>query len=125
MAGMYGEIDSRGAYHRVLGEATEYVRNVLKQRPDNATMQRILKELGTMQHWTENGRVPSIIERASIEVGLIAARELSGATEEEGLFIEKLFALNNYFEDWPTDEEAASARDDDSFVPSNDFGMSM
>ena len=27
----------------------------------------------------------------------------------------KLFALNNYFEAWPTDEEAATARDDDFF----------
>jgi hypothetical protein len=114
MAGVYGEIDSRATYHRVLGEATEYVRGILNQRPDHPTLQRILKELGTMKRWTENGREPRIAERASVEVGLIAARELSGATQKEGLFIEKLFALNNYFEDWPTDEDAATASNGDS-----------
>jgi hypothetical protein len=39
---------------------------------------------------------------------LVAVRELSEATGEEGELVKKLFALNNYFEDWPTDQEAAT-----------------
>ena len=46
-------------------------------------------------------------------MGLIAARELSERTGEVNKFAEKLSSLNNYFEDWPTDEEAASDTDDD------------
>jgi len=49
------------------------------------------------------------------EVSGKAARELSDATGEMGDLARKLFALNNYFEDWPTDAEAATASDDDFF----------
>jgi len=116
MGGVYGEIDSRAAYHRILGEATEIVLGILKQRPDDDTMQRLAEELDAMKRWSKNERVPSDGERGSIDVGLVAARALSGATGVEGDLVQKLFALNNYFEDWPTDEEAANAKDEDLFL---------
>ncbi|MGA9485093.1 MAG: hypothetical protein WBV48_24450, partial [Candidatus Acidiferrales bacterium] len=61
------------------------------------------------------GRTPTEGERRSIDVGLVAAREFDGAKGELNNLAEKLFSLNNYFEDWPTDEEAASATDEDFF----------
>jgi hypothetical protein len=115
MAGVYGEIDSRVGYHRVLGDATEIVRRILAGTPKNPIMLHIHKQLDAMRRWTENGREPSHSERSSIDVGLIAARELSEEAGEVGELAGRLFALNNYFEDWPTDDEAANATDDDFF----------
>jgi hypothetical protein len=89
------------------------VRRVLARTPDNPIMKQILKELDAMKRWSENGRTPTEGERKRINVGLIAARELSETTGEVNKFAEKLSSLNNYFEDWPTDEEAASDTDDD------------
>lgn len=114
MAGEYGEINSRVAYHRVLGEALDLVQGIMTQRPDDEMMQLIFEELNAMRRWTADGRVPTDEERGSIDVGLVAARELSEATGQEGELVKKLFALNNYFEDWPTDQEAATAKDEGS-----------
>jgi hypothetical protein len=113
MAGVYGEISSKGDFRRVLGEATLISRRILKQRPEYATMQRIQKQLDAMKRWSDNDREPTDGERRNIDVGLVAAREFSGEAGELGELAQKLFALNNYFEDWPTDEEAASATDED------------
>ncbi len=115
MAGEYGEINSRADYHRVLREATTIVAGILTRTPPNAIMQGIKKQLDAMKRWTDNGRAASEIERRNIDVGLIAARELSDSTGEVADLAQKLFALNNYFEDWPTDAEAASATDEDFF----------
>jgi|SRR5580704_7077457 hypothetical protein len=115
MAGEYGEINSRTDYQRVLGEATGIAIGILARTPQNAIMQGIKKQLDAMKRWTDKGRTPSEIERRNIDVGLIAARELSDSTGELANLAQKLFALNNYFEDWPTDAEAASATDEDSF----------
>jgi hypothetical protein len=115
MAGEYGEINSRTDYQRVLGEATGIAIRILARTPQNAIMQGIKKQLDAMKRWTDKGRTPSEIERRNIDVGLIAARELSDSTGEVANLAQKLFALNNYFEDWPTDAEAASATDEDFF----------
>jgi hypothetical protein len=113
MAGQYGEIDSRADYHRVLGEAANSVTRMLARTPADAPLLRINKQLAAMKRWTDNGRAPSDGERRNIDVGLIAVRELSEPTGEVSDLAQKLFVLNNYFEDWPTDAEAASATDED------------
>ncbi len=115
MAGVYGEIDSNASFHRVLGEAIDVVHHVLAHTPGNGTLQRILKQLDAMKLWTHHGLKPSDGQRRSIDVGLVAARELSDATGEVRELAKKLFALNNYFEDWPTDEKAANATEEDFF----------
>ncbi|MFZ0579848.1 MAG: hypothetical protein WA690_19380 [Candidatus Acidiferrales bacterium] len=115
MAGVYGEINSRVDFNRVLSEASTIARSILTRTPQDATMQRIQKQLDAMARWSSNGRTPTEGERRSIDVGLVAAREFDGAKGELNNLAEKLFSLNNYFEDWPTDEEAASATDEDFF----------
>ncbi|MGB8541944.1 MAG: hypothetical protein WCD49_09955 [Candidatus Acidiferrales bacterium] len=114
MAGLYGEINSKLDYQRVLRQAADIVTRILARTPANATMQGINKQLAAMKRWTDGGRKPTEIERRNIDVGLIAARELSGEAGELGELAKNLFALNNYFEDWPTDAQAASATDEDS-----------
>ena len=109
MAGDYGEINSRVDFHRVLGEALDAVRNILAGTPDFEVMQRIAQELEAMEEWSKDGRTPSDEERGSIDIGLVAVRELDGAPFPVGDLTERLSELNNYFEDWPTDEEAAGS----------------
>jgi hypothetical protein len=115
MAGVYGEINSRADFHRILGEATDVVRGILAQSPKDEVMLRIQMELEAMANWTAGGREPSEEERSSIDIGLVAVRELEGVPWVDQNFLDKLHVLNSYFEDWPTDEQAASATDDDFF----------
>jgi hypothetical protein len=114
MAGEYGEIDSRLDYHRVLGESLDIVRRILARAPTDGPMLRINKQLEAMKRWTDGGREPTDNERRNIDVGLVAARELSETTAEISDLTEKLLILNNYFEDWPTDARASNANDEDS-----------
>lgn len=115
MAGIFGEINSRADYHRVLGEAMDIVRSMLGRTPGYGVMLHVETELEAMKQWSEGEREPSEEERGSIDVGLIAAREFDGATGAVHDLANKLFALNNYFEAWPTDFDAANATDDDFF----------
>ena len=117
MAGVYGEINSRADFHRVLGEATDIAQSLLAQSPKDAVMLRIQMELEAMDKWTAGGREPSAEERGRIDIGLVAVRELEDAPGVGQDFLDKLHALNSYFEDWPTDQQAASATDEDFFNP--------
>jgi hypothetical protein len=112
MAGVYGEINSRADYHRLLRQAAQVA---VSRNPSDMTMQRIRKQLDAMRLWSDNDREPTENERRSIDVGVIAALELDAATGDAKELANTLYALNNYFEDWPTDEEAARLRDDDFF----------
>ena len=115
MAGVYGEINSRADFHRVLHEAINLTQRLLAASPTCVVMQVIQTRLDAMKRWTDNGRQPAETERSSIDVGVIAVRELSEADGDAQKLSGKLMALNNYFEDWPSDEKAASATDDDFF----------
>lgn len=116
MAGEYGEIDSRADFHRVLGEAQKMIGDLLRANPKFPPFEVIDTELDAMWRWTQNDREPTEDERKSIDIGLIAVRELDNSGDENiEALVSKLHALNNYFEDWPTDDEAANATDDDFF----------
>ena len=88
-------------------------RRILASSPDYEVMLRIEKELAAMKQWTDEGREPTQDERQSIDVGLIAVRELEGGPYELQQLADKLHVLNAYFEDWPTDQQAAGVTDDD------------
>ena len=115
MASVYGEINSRRDYHRVLSEALDIAQGILAKQPNYAVMRRIHTELEGMKKSTENSGEPSKSERKSVDVGLIAAREFENAKGELAALADKLYCLNNYFESWPTDEKAAAATDEDFF----------
>jgi len=115
MGGVYGSINSRADFHLVLGKATRLAAGILSQSPSYEVMQIIQRQLQAMKRWTDNGREPTEKERTSIDVGLIAVRELADSDGEAYELSEKLMELNNYFEDWPTDEKAASATEQDFF----------
>jgi hypothetical protein len=113
MAGAYGEINSRTDFDRILHEAADIVRRLPAAQRNSTVMQQVGKELEAMRRWSDKGRVPSASERKGIDVGLIAVRELSESTGAAHELAQKLFVLNNYFEDWPSDEEAACDEEDD------------
>jgi hypothetical protein len=114
MSGVYGTIDSRADFFRVLDEARGITRGLLTLQPKNSVIQRIALELDQMRASTSDGRVPTRAERDAIQIGLIAVRELDADRDDEsGRLAKLLFGLNNYFDDWPTDATAASATEAD------------
>jgi hypothetical protein len=114
MGGVYGEIDSRASFGRVLGEARVIARSFLARQPGNGVISAIDAQLEAMQRWTADGHEPTEGERKSVNIGLIAVRELADVADAEVQeLVEKLYALNNYADDWPSDAQAASATDSD------------
>lgn len=121
MAGVYGEIDSRADFDRVLGEAMAFTGKILKQNPKNRLVEVIDTELDAMWRWSSAGRVPTEDERESIDIALLAVREIEPTDDPQVQeWADKLKVLNHYFEAWPTDDEAASATDDDFFDSDDD-----
>ena len=114
MGGLYGEINSRADFERVLREARTITRGMLGAAPDNPAIAAIDTQLDAMQRWTAAGGEPTKDERERINVGLIAVRELDDDRQDEsGELARKLYVLDSYFKEWPTDDQAASATDAD------------
>jgi hypothetical protein len=112
MGGVYGEINSRADFERVLREAIELAERLAKSGAP--AIVAIAAQLGAMAPWGAEGGEPTEQERKRINVGLIAVRELDDERQDEsGALARKLFALNNYAADWPTDEQARTATDAD------------
>ena len=69
-----------------------------------------------MGRWTTGGGEPIKNDRDTISVGLIAVRELDADRQDQsGELARKLYELDNYFKEWPTDDLAASSATDDDF----------
>jgi len=114
MAGLYGEIDSRADFERVLKEARYITRRLLQRQPHNKTIETIDTQLDALERWTAGGGEPSEAQRKTISIGLIAARELDDVPDPEvKVLVDKLYALQNYVKEWPTDDQAASATEED------------
>ncbi len=113
MGGVYGEIDSRADFDRVLKEARFITRRMLKVQMD-PTIENIDTQLDALERWTANGGVPTDIDRKTISVGVIAARNLDDVRDPEiQVLCDKLHSLQNYVREWPSDDDAASATDAD------------
>ena len=113
MGGVYGAINSRADFQRMLDEAREITRRMLKVSMD-PTIKVIDTQLDAMQRWTANDREPTADERKTISVGVIAARSLDAEwTDDAGMLARKLFPLANFWDEWPTDDQAANATDAD------------
>jgi hypothetical protein len=114
VGGVFGEIDSREAFFRVLAEARALTADLVRASPAHGVARSLAGQLDAMKQWTDAGRAPTDEERGRITVGLIAARELDQPHDARIVALAaKLHALQQYFEAWPSDAEAASATDDD------------
>jgi hypothetical protein len=119
MAGVYGEINSRADFQAVLDQAIADGKALLAQRPGDETIDVIVRQLEAVKTWSANGRTPTKEERESIDMGVRASRELEG-DDEAYVWTRALYALDAYIEDWPSDEKAANATDDDFWDSDDD-----
>jgi hypothetical protein len=112
LAGVYGKINSRAdfaiALHRAIADGRVLQAKYLK----DGTIGAILRQLECGQRWTANGRTPTDGERASIDIATRAAREFEG-DDETYQWSRSLYSLDAYIADWPSDDEASTATDDD------------
>ncbi len=105
--GEYGDIASRDAFRKKLDGAIGLTKKLLTKYPGHPAFESIAMQLAEMQR-TTHGRDPSEDERASIDVGLVAVRELDGFREEDVSTLDQaIHPLAAFYEDWPTDEVAA------------------
>lgn len=114
MAGVYGSINSRADFFAVLAKAISDGKAILALRPGDAAVKSIIGQLEAVATWTAKGRVPAQHERESVDIAVRASRELEGEREVFA-WTRALYALDAYVEDWPSDEQAANATDDDFF----------
>jgi hypothetical protein len=114
MGGVYGKIDSRDDFFRTLGEARAIAQRLLDLQPKNVVIARVDAQLDAMQRLGDDGREPTKAERETIQIGLIAVRELDAERDDDsGDLAKLLFGLQNYVDDWPTDAAAERSTDAD------------
>jgi hypothetical protein len=116
MGGVYGDINSRADFFRVLQETARTSKELQARSPQDPTIAAIDAQLDAVKHWTDGGREPPAEARKSLDMGLRAIRELSETGDPAmDKFTNQVQILHNYFEDWPSDQTAANATDDDFF----------
>lgn len=112
MAGVYGSLNSRADFQRVLAKALDFAQRRDAAFPGEPAVAAIRAQLEAMRDWTKDDRTPTDIERGRIRIGPIVVRELSdtgdAAIEQ---WVWQLGCLWNYFQTWPTDDEAAKSTD--------------
>jgi hypothetical protein len=105
--GEYGDIASRSAFRKKVDEALERTKKLLETYPAHPAFESILMQLTEMKRSTD-GRDPDERERGSLDVGLVAVRELDGFRDEDVTALDQLIhPLAAFYEDWPTDDVAA------------------
>jgi hypothetical protein len=117
MAGVYGRLNSRADFHRVLDEALAFVRSG-RAGPEADPGRKVVEaQLDAMQGWTHGGRDPRPAERGRITLGIFAVREFSDTGDPDiEDWRQKLLALYAFFHGWPTDHEAATSTDSDALA---------
>lgn len=116
MAGVYGDINSRQDFFDTLARAKAKAYQLLNAHPNDNTYEAIFMQLFSIEKWTANGRTPTDDERESLDMSIRAIREFEPITDKDLYdFVQDIQALHNYVEDWPSDDQAASATDDDWF----------
>ena len=102
-------INSRADFLRILEETIREVQSRIRQAANPWPYDNLERQLAAMKGWTAAGRSPSDTERESIDVGLIALRELEPAERAEDQdLITNLHELNYYFENWPDDANTSA-----------------
>jgi hypothetical protein len=113
MAGPYGdEINARTEFFALLDVAIATTADMLVQSPGSPVAQSAAKQLAAIKLWTAEGRTPTEEERFRINIGIMAAREFDDTrldwSSPLGVWVQRLSAINNYTDGWPSDEVAAN-----------------
>jgi len=92
-------IRSREDFQRVLADALTLAKQLGAKLPNFPPFQNVIRQLEAMLRWTANDRIPTAEERNSIDVALVAVRELEGDPDREVQNLSNyLFELNTYFD---------------------------
>jgi len=112
MAGVYGKINSRADFQALLDKAIARG-SPPREEAGRCDDRRDLRQLEAAAGWTANGRTPTkrSASRSTWRSELARARGDGQAYN----WTRDIYALDSYIKDWPSDEKAASATDDDFF----------
>jgi hypothetical protein len=104
MAGIFGDINNRADFFRKLAEATTSCRRLIARFPRDLTLQSVLLQLETIAAWTGHGRVPSQLERKSLDLSLRMFREYETTDDDEIATLSNSSSMiHSYVEQWPSD----------------------
>lgn len=97
-------IETRAEFFQVLERTIMELRARCERVPTLPMYHGILNQLLAMQAWTADGRTPLEQERARIDIGLIAIREIDPQdSDDDAELHEWLVQLGGYFDEWPAD----------------------
>lgn len=106
----YGDIASRAAFRGRVAELVALSVSCASRHPDIPGLAKVRDELLEMQRATSGGRDPTADERADLDAGLIAIRDLAGAPDDDvARLADAIHPVVAFYEDWPTDDQAALA----------------
>lgn len=94
-------IESKEEFRRVLAEAIALLQHLARASPDFPPYENIARQLNAMSEWTNGDRVPAVQERESIDIGLVASRELDAYPDPQiHDLCDRLYALDAFFTDF-------------------------
>jgi hypothetical protein len=93
-------IDSLRDFRKILVETIRLVQRLEAESPGFPVYENIIRQLEAMSKWTEDDRMPTLEERNSIDVGLVAVRELEADPDPQVQDLcNRLYQLNSFFDD--------------------------
>jgi hypothetical protein len=109
MAGVFGDdINSRADFQKAVALARQTIVPALQRMPNDPALQSMEKQLEAIDQWTANGRVPTVDERRSINMGIVMYRQFEATDDLEAYQLRELAGgINNYLKYWPDDAKAA------------------
>lgn len=107
-------IQSRADFFRVLGEVIQETEQKHLAEPSWRFLESVLSQLYHIRNTTAHGRKPTFEERRSINIGLLAEREMEGVSDLKwDDYKDKLTDIAFYYQFWRTDAGLATLDDDD------------
>lgn len=93
------EISSRNDFRRVLSETRNIAKQLMTETPEFGPYQSIVNQLQAIANWTSHGRTPTEKERESLNLGLIAMRELENNSEPSVRdFTHRIYEICDYLD---------------------------
>jgi|SRR5579864_4055820 len=93
------EIGSRDEFHRVLSETLRSAKQLAAETPEFGPYISIANQFAAISKWTSGGGVPTRSERESLNLGIIAVRELEDNLEPAiQTFCYRIYAICDYLD---------------------------
>jgi hypothetical protein len=114
MAALFGEeINSRADFFKEVARAKKLANSILNRKPEEVPLKGVVRQLEAIEKWTAKGRTPTRKERKSLDMGYRMHRAYEDWDDRDiGELKDVVTNLANYFEIWPTDEQAADPKNE-------------